>query len=209
VRGRIENVLSAAKAEGLRGGENPAAWRTHLDQLLPKRKKSDVVHHSALPYDQLPAFWQSLATDTSDAARLLRFIILTAARFSEAANMTPSEIKGDLWTIPGARMKGGRPHSVPLTKVALDCLPLVRVSDVGVANCIRRHSAAPATCHGMRSAFRDWCGDCTDYPRELAEQALAHAVGSEVEQAYRRGTALEKRRELMNAWGDFCVGNNS
>jgi integrase len=206
IRGRIENVLSAAKAEGFRSGENPAGWKGHLDQMLPKRRKSDVEHHAALPYTELPAFWQSLASDTSHGARMLRFIILTAARFSEAANMGPAEVKGNLWTVPASRMKAGKAHAVPLTTAALACLPFTPVSDVTVANVIRRHSATPATCHGMRSTFRDWCGDKTNFPREVAEAALAHAIGNEVEASYRRGTALEKRRELMNAWATYCTG---
>jgi integrase len=206
VRGRIETVLSAARAEGLRTGENPAAWRGHLDQLLTARKKSDVVHHAALPHAEMPGFWRSLATDTSLAARLLRFIILTAARYSEAADMTPGEVQGDIWTVPGARMKADRPHSVPLTSDALACLPLVRVSDVALASCIRRHTATPATIHGFRSSFRDWAGDETHFPREVAEAALAHHVGDDAERAYRRGSALAKRRELMTAWAQFLRG---
>jgi integrase len=209
VRGRIESILSGAKVEGLRSGENPATWRNHLDQLLAARKKSDVQHHSALPHAELPKFWRSLATDTSNAAQMLRFIILTAARYSEAANMVPSEIVGDLWTVPKKRMKAGVAHAVPLTAAALACVPLVRVSDVALANCIRRHTTAPATTHGFRSTFRDWCGDATDYPREIAEAALAHQVGSDVERAYRRGAAVEKRRALMTSWADYCSSASS
>jgi integrase len=203
VRGRIETILSAAKVEGMRSGENPALWRGHLDQLLTARKKSDVIHHAALPYADLPKFWSSLATDTSNAARLLRFIILTAARYSEAAAMDPGEIKSDLWTIPANRMKAGLPHTVPLTTAALACLPLVRVSDVALANCTARHTTSPATTHGFRSTFRDWAGDCTEHPREVAEAALAHQVGSDVERSYRRGAALAKRRALMLDWSRF------
>jgi integrase len=205
VRGRIEAILSAAKAEGLRSGENPAQWRGHLDQFMAKRRRSDVKHHAALPYSELPAFWRSLATDTSDAAAMLRFIILTACRFGEAAGMDASEVSGNVWTIPASRMKADRPHTVPLTTAALACLPFRPVSDVSLANCIARHTSTPATTHGFRSTFRDWAGDKTDYPREVVEQALAHQVGNEVERAYRRSTALEKRRELMNAWERYCT----
>jgi integrase len=124
-----------------------------------------VKHHPALPYEEMPRFWRSLAADTSDAARMLRFIILTAARFNEAAEMDPSEVKGDLWTIPAPLMKADRPHIVPLTSPALEQLPFRTVSDVTLAKCIARHTNTPATTHGMRSTFRDWVGDNTSFPR--------------------------------------------
>lgn len=205
VRGRVEAILNAAKAEGLRTGENPALWRGHLDQVLARRRKSDVKHHPALPYEEIPKFWRSLVGDTSDAARMLRWIILTACRFNEASEMEPAvEVKGDLWTVPAARMKGDREHKVPLTSSALAQLPFRPVSDVTLSNCIARHTGTTATTHGMRSTFRDWAGDCTTFPREIAEMALAHAVDDETEAAYRRSTALTKRRELMNEWSIYC-----
>ena len=205
VRGRIEAILNAAKAEGLRTGENPALWRGHLDQVLARRRKSDVKHHPALPYEEMPQFWRSLATDTRDAARMLRWVILTACRFNEAAEMDPAaEVKGEIWTIPAIRMKAEREHKVPLTSLALAQLPFRPVSDVTLSNCIARHTNTTATTHGMRSTFRDWAGDCTSFPREIAEMALAHAVDDETEAAYRRSTALLKRRSLMEAWADYC-----
>jgi integrase len=204
VRGRIEAILSAAKVEGLRSGDNPALWRGHIAEVLPgKRSVRAVEHHAALPYREMQAFWKSLASDTSDAAQMLRFIILTAARYGEAVGIQPAEIKGNLWRIPAARMKGGKEHTVPLTPLALAQTTFRPVSDVSLAKCIRNHTNTPATTHGMRSTFRDWCGDCTDFPRDLAEAALAHTLG-DVEAAYRRGTALEKRREMMTAWADYC-----
>jgi integrase len=205
VRGRIEAILHAAKAEGLRTGENPALWRGHLDQVLARHKKSDVQHHPALPYVEMPKFWESLSVDTSDAARMLRWIILTACRYSEAAEMdVHAEVKGDLWTIPARRMKADKKHEIPLSALAIACLPVQRVSDVSLANCIARHTSTPATTHGFRSTFRDWAGDCSPFPREVAEMALAHSLESETEAAYRRGTALAKRRELMEAWALYC-----
>ena len=209
VRGRIEAILNGAKAEGLRIGENPALWRGHLDQFLARRRKSDVQHHPALPHEEMPDFWKSLAGDTSDAARMLRWIILTACRFNEAYEMDPgAEVKGDLWTIPAVRMKADKEHKVPLTGAAMAQLPIRPVSDVTLSNCIARHTNSPATTHGMRSTFRDWAGDCTTFPREIAEMALAHAIGDETEVAYRRSTALAKRRALMNEWADYCVSAN-
>ncbi|MGA7072546.1 tyrosine-type recombinase/integrase [Bradyrhizobium sp.] len=205
VRGRIEAILSAAKVEGLRAGDNPALWRGHIAEVLPgKRSVQAVEHHAALPYGEMPAFWKSLAKDTSDAARMLRWIILTACRYGEAVGTQPGEVKSDLWRIPARRMKGGKEHTVPLTPLALEQLPFRPVSDVALSTAIKRHTDSPATTHGMRSTFRDYCGDCTDFPRELAEMALAHVVGSEVEAAYRRGDALEKRRKLMAAWAKYC-----
>lgn len=201
IRGRIEMILSAAKAEGLRTGENPALWRGHLDQVLAIRnKKREVRHHPALPYDDMPTFWKSLAGDSSKSARMLRWIILTACRYAEAAHMDESEVVGDLWTIPAARMKAGVAHTVPLTSATLECLPFDPVSDTALAKCIARHTNKPATTHGFRSTFRDWAGDCTNFPRDLVELALAHQIADESEAAYRRSTALAKRRELMQAW---------
>jgi integrase len=206
VRGRIEAILNGAKAEKLRTGENPATWKNHLDQILARRRKSDVNHHAALPYEQMPKFWKSLAGDTSDAARMLRFVVLTAGRYGEAKGMDASEVKGDLWTIPKGRMKADRPHYVPLTPLALAQLPFRPVSDVSLSKCIRRHTALPATTHGMRSTFRDWAGDETEHAWEVAEAAIAHVTGDETEIAYRRRTALAKRRKLMEEWALFCSG---
>ena len=119
--------------------------------------------------------------------------------------MTAPEIEGDVWKIPADRMKAARPHQVPLTPLALEQLPLVPVSDVSLAKTIRRHTELQATTHGFRSTFRDWAGDCTSFPRDIVEMALAHAIGNKVEAAYRRGDLFEKRRQLMEAWGRFCM----
>jgi integrase len=204
VRGRIEAILSSAKVEGLRTGDNPAVWRGHIAEVLPsKRKVSNVEHHAALPYGEMPAFWRSLSADNSDAARMLRFIILTACRYGEAVGMQPGEVKGDLWRIPASRMKAGKEHVVPLAPAAIKQLPFRPVSDVALAKVIKRHTSKPATTHGFRSTFRDWAGDCSHFPREIAEAALAHTLG-EVERAYRRGDALAKRRDMLTDWAAFC-----
>jgi integrase len=220
VRNRIEIILNAAKAEGLRTVENSAAWRGHLDQLFVKRSKlRPVVHHAALPYADAPKFWRLLSADKSDSARMLSFIILTACRYGEAAGADWSEIVGDVWTVPASRMKAGLEHRVPLTSEALEVLgepdtgpifpsPMTGkpISDRALAKTIARHTGKPATIHGFRSTFRDWAGDETETPREIVEHALAHAVGSESERSYRRGTALERRRELMGAWARYLLG---
>jgi integrase len=222
MRGRIEMILTGAKVEKLRVGDNPAAWRGHLSEVLTSKRRA-VRHHAALPYGEMPRFWRSLSADTSDAALLLRFTILTAVRYGEAARADWGEIVGATWSIPADRMKARRPHVVPLVPPALAVLAAARerygaagmvfpgmrsgrpISDVSLTKAIRRHTKLPATTHGFRSAFRDWCGDATDFPRELAEAALAHTLGP-VEAAYRRSDALEKRRALMEAWASFVEG---
>ncbi|MGY3603651.1 MULTISPECIES: tyrosine-type recombinase/integrase [unclassified Bradyrhizobium] len=204
LRGRIEKIMDAAKAKDLRTGDNPALLGI-LRHLLPAQKrKQSVKHHPALPYEQMPKFWKSLAADTSDAARMLRWIILTACRFNEAREMDTDEVRGDLWTIPAGRTKSEREHYVPLSALALAQLPFRPVSDVSLTKCIRRHTDSPASTHGMRSTFRDWAGDETEAAWEVAESAIAHKVGNETEQAYRRRTALEKRRKLMQEWSEYC-----
>ncbi|CCE01290.1 site-specific integrase [Bradyrhizobium sp. STM 3809] len=229
IRGRIEMILAAAKAEGKRAGDNPAAWRERIKPLLPsKRKVRKVQHHPALPYGQLPAFMASLCADGADSALLLRFIILTAARYNEGAFADWAEVDLDekLWTIPAIRMKGNRdpdrPHVVPLSDAALRVLSAISerhgnrglifpglrrgrpLSDVSLSKAIARHTTTKATTHGFRSTFRDWAGDMTSFPREVCEQALAHVIAGETEAAYRRSDALAKRRVLMDEWAAYC-----
>jgi len=207
VRGRIEQILNAATAKGIRTGSNPALLGIVKHLLPAQKRKQQVRHHPSLPYEEMPEFWKSLSADVSDAARMLRWIILTACRFNEAYALdVAGEVKDDLWTIPAHRMKGDRVHYVPLTALALEQLPFRRVSDVTLAKTIARHAQTPATTHGMRSTFRDWAGDETEAAWETAEHALAHAVGSETEAAYRRSTALAKRRKLMDAWSKYVQG---
>lgn len=225
LRGRIERVLDAAKARGLRSGENPARWRGHLSLLLPKRLKLTRGHHKAIHYDQLPDFFCQLQTRTGAASLALEFLILTAARSGEVRYLTVEEIDREnrVWTIPAARMKAGRQHRVPLTDRMLDILEFALASarhgryvfegsragnpltDAALSNLLKRMGVLGATVHGFRSTFRDWVGDATDSPREIAEAALAHAVGDATERAYRRNDAFEKRRFLMQAWEQFCL----
>lgn len=222
LRGRIERVLDAAKARGLRSGENPARWRGHLALLLPKRLKLTRGHHRALPYAAIPDFMASVRTRSGPAARALEFLILTAARSGEVRLMKWSEVDEDamIWTVPPERMKAGREHRVPLTKDLLEIakkasgeetldlvFPTLRSktapSDAALTNVLKRMKV-DTTVHGFRSSFRDWAGDLTDFSREVAEAALAHVVGDATERAYRRGDAFEKRRQLMLQWQAFC-----
>lgn len=225
VRGRVEAVLDYATAHGLRAGDNPARWRGHLEHLLPKRQRLAQGHHAALPYEAVPAFLARLRGIETIAARALEFAILTAARSGEVYGARWDEIDVDatLWTIPPSRMKSGRVHRVPLSPPALAIVETMRpfrtsefvfpgqkygkpLSHIAMGKVIDRLGVAGATPHGFRSAFRDWAGDMTAYPREVAEAALAHTIGDAAEQAYRRGDALEKRRALMNDWALYCSG---
>jgi len=224
LRGRLEAILAAAAADGLRTGDNPALLSS-LKHSLPKPAQGDR-HFAAMPYVEVPAFIQKLRLVRGIGALALEFLILTAARSGEVRGATWSEISlaDRLWRVPAERMKAGRAHEVPLTDRALAILRLVAqlrtpgdddafvfpgqkkgrpLSDMALTAVMRRLVGGRFTVHGFRSSFRDWAGDCTDTPREVAEAALAHAVGDKVEAAYRRGTALEKRRALMEEWARY------
>ncbi|QIB34322.1 tyrosine-type recombinase/integrase [Ancylobacter pratisalsi] len=229
LRGRIERVLDAARAKGLRSGENPALWRGHLDSLLPKRQKLQRGHHAAMPYSEVSAFIATLQDSEGVTARALEFLILTASRSGEAreARWGEVDLKAQIWTVPAHRMKAGREHRVPLSVRATTLLAGMKLpgSDIDAFVFPGARNSKPLsvmafdmqlrrmdcdyTVHGFRSAFRDWVGEETAFPREVAEAALAHTVGDEVERAYRRGDALEKRRKLMEAWASYCAGETA
>lgn len=228
VRGRIEAVLDYAKAVALREGENAAGWKGHLALTLPARGKvAAVEHHAALPWPEVAAFLATLRGQAGIGARALDFAILTAARTGEALGVRWSEIDlaAKIWTVPAARMKAGREHRVPLSEPALAVLGAMaklRTTDaadalvfpggragkplsiMAMAMTLRRMQRGDLTVHGFRSSFRDWTAETTAYPAEVAEMALAHAVGDKVEAAYRRGDLFEKRRRLMDDWATFC-----
>lgn len=226
LRGRIERILDWAKVHGLREGENPARWKGHLDKLLPAPSKiQKVTHHRALPVASIPEFMLRLSDMGGIAARALQFAIFTAARSGEVRGATWKEIDiaSATWIVPASRMKAGREHRVPLSQEALDVLRFLptaqaedlvfksptnkQLSDMSLLAVLRRMEVA-AVPHGFRSSFRDWVGEMTDYPRELAEQALAHVIANKVEAAYRRADGLEKRRPMMEHWATFCRGIN-
>jgi integrase len=225
---------------GYRTGENPARWRGHLDKLLPARAKiQKVVHHPALPYSEIADFMGSLRSQDGIAARALELLILTAARTGEiiGAQWDEFDLKDKVWVAPGARMKAGREHRVPLSGPALAVLKQMNdiresdfvfsggkkgkpLSNMAMLALLKRIGRNDLTAHGFRSTFRDWAAERTTFPREVVEMALAHTIENKVEAAYRRGDLFQKRRQLMEAWARFCntkavsarvvsIGNNT
>jgi integrase len=224
LRGRIERILDYAKAKGWRTGENPALWRGHLSSILPPRKRLQRGHHAAMAYEAVADFMAELRGSEAMAARAMEFLILTASRSGEVLGARWSEIdlSAKVWTVSPERMKAGREHRVPLTSAAIKIVQALHecrindfvfpgqkrdqpLSNMAMTMLMRRLEFDAFTVHGFRSAFRDWCGDKTTFPREVAEAALAHAVGDETERAYRRSDALAKRRKLMQAWDQYLA----
>ena len=231
VQGRIENILDYAAAHKWRDPLNPARWRGHLDKLLPKPAKVKTArHHPAMPYADVPGFMAELAQQESISALALRFLILTATRTNEVLNARWSEVDLDnaVWIIPAERMKAKQEHRVPLSDTALAVLnalpkmagnPYVFIgthrqrplSNMALLQLMRglgygvdgkRGNYVP---HGFRSSFRDWTGEVSSFPRDVAEMALAHVIENKAEAAYRRGDLFNKRRLMMQAWCDFAT----
>ena len=221
VRGRMEMILDWATAREYRQGANPAAWRGHLDKLLPsKAKVAPVQHHRSLPYEEVGAFLVELRKREASAARALEFVILTAARSGEAlgARWDEIDLAGRVWVVPAGRMKAGREHRVPLSAAAVDLLDNLprdggeyvfsglsrpRLSPMALKMLLIRMKRTDFVTHGFRSSFRDWCAERTNYPREVCEQALAHRTGNAVELSYRRTDYFAQRAKLMQAWADY------
>jgi len=228
LRGRIEAVLDWAKVRGYREGDNPARWRGHLDHLLPSlKKKHRVKHHPALPFAQMEEFIEALRAEQGIAAKALEFLILTAVRTTEVigARWEEFDLKAAIWTIPGPRMKADDPHRVPLSGRALEIilnLEKIKQSDYifpgqkigkplsnnSMAKVLERMERTDITVHGFRSSFRDWASECTNFPRDVCEMALAHTISNKAEAAYRRGDLFEKRRVLMAEWGTHCYNES-
>lgn len=233
-RQRIERVLDAAEARGYRPGglRNPASWRGNLEHLLPSRQKLTRGHHPAMPIGEVPALMGTLRERDIMSSLILQFIILTACRTTEAREATWSEIDFEerVWTVPAKRMKARRLHRVPLSAGAIAVLercrefpsdglvfpghrqrPMSNMAMIMLLRGLKDHfilhdgERRAATAHGFRSSFRDWAGSCTEFPRELAEEALSHLVGNAVERAYRRQDALERRRKMMDDWDAFLA----
>lgn len=223
LRSYIEGVLDLAKSNGQRSGDNPAAWEGHLENLLAAQSQK-TKHHGAVPWQEMPTFWAELAARRpTTSAKALKFTILTAARTGEVIGARVVEIDfiRRVWTVPADRMKAGVEHQVALSDSALaiakeaaagklpdDFLfpgqkPGAGLSNMAMLKLLKDDMSRTETVHGFRSSFRDWAGEATDYPREIAEMALAHSVGNATEQAYRRGRALDRRRGLMASWARY------
>ncbi|MCB1789178.1 MAG: integrase arm-type DNA-binding domain-containing protein [Gammaproteobacteria bacterium] len=222
LRGRIEAVLAWAIVRGYRQGDNPARWKGNLDAVLPKPTKvAPVKHMRALPYPEMPDFMCRLALIDGQGARALQFAILTAARSGEVRGATWQEfdLTAKTWTIPAERMKAGKIHHVPLCDTAINLLKALPTGTPGdyvfpakrggmlsdmTLSAVTRRMGVDAVPHGFRSTFRDWAAEQTDYPREVAEMALAHSVQG-VEGAYRRGDLYDKRVQLMADWSGYLA----
>jgi integrase len=232
VRGRIETILDWAKTHSYRQGDNPARWKGHLDNVLPKRSKvKRVRHHPALPYADVPEFVAELRDIEGMTARALEFTILTAGRTGAVIGALLSEVDLDakIWTVPpdraGTKIDGDEPRRIPLSDRATEILkelprqdgnPHVFIgakrgkalSNMAMLEMVRdlRPGFVP---HGFRSTFKDWCSETTHYPNEVSEAALWHVVADKVEAAYRRGDLFEKRRALMADWAAYCAGHKA
>ena len=221
LRGRVEKVLDWATVHGYRDGLNPARWKGHLDAILKAPNKiQKTEHHKAIPYAEMNPFMKALRQQEGTGARALEFAILCAARSGEVRGATWAEfdLKKGLWTIPGERMKAGKPHTVPLSKQALQLIAAIEptagtdlvfpsprgkvLSDMTLTAVMRRMQLE-AVPHGFRSTFRTWGGEQTAYPRDMLEFSLAHTLENKVEAAYMHGTQIEKRRKLMQDWADY------
>jgi integrase len=222
VRGRVERILDWSKGRGYRSGENPARWRGHLDTVYPPRSKvRKVKHHAAVPIDDMPGVYARLCEADGIAALAARFTILTAVRVGETTGGHRLELaKPDTWSISAERMKADRGHNVPLSREAKNVLRLAHeyqtddrlfpgrragrpLSHTAVIKALRQAGAGRATTHGCRSTFRDWAAERTNFAPEVAEMALAHAIGDKTEAAYRRGELMRKRAALMEAWAQY------
>lgn len=222
LRERMERVLDFAKVRGYRSGDNPAVWKGNLVHFLPTRPKLQRGHMRALPYGEMPAFMRDLASKSGMAARALEFTVLTVSRETMTLEARWEEVHGDLWSLDASRMKE-RAFRQPLSTGALALLqaraptspkkdalifpgPAGGVMSNAAMDKVLKDMGVDATPHGMRSTFRDWAGDETEFAREVIEECLAHVVGDETERAYRRGDALRKRRAVLQAWSDYCLG---
>ncbi|MCL1825744.1 MAG: integrase arm-type DNA-binding domain-containing protein [Betaproteobacteria bacterium] len=228
LRERIERVLAWATTIGYREGDNPARWNRHLQELLPKPEKlKKAQHHPSMPYDQVGDFFGLLEKEKGLAARALELTILSACRTSEVllAKWKEFDLSRRVWIIPGERMKSGREHRVPLVDATLAVLEKVSgmdtiwlfpgakegkpLSNMAMSVLLRRMNQSHVTVHGFRSTFRIWAAEKTQHARELAELALAHSVGTAVEQAYLRSDLFEKRRAIMQDWAEWCTGTQT
>jgi integrase len=223
---RIENILDAAKARGLRTGANPALWKGTMEPLLGKPRRLVRGHHKALPFAQIPTLMDMLRKNESTVSFALEAIILTASRSSELlkARWSEFDLNERVWTVPAARMKMKKIHRVPLSSRMIEILETFGPQDGKKFVFEGRSASSPLsttyvflnriwpermTVHGFRSTFRDWAAEKTDFKNETCELALAHQISNKTEGAYRRLDQLPKRAELMQAWSDYCQSEPS
>jgi integrase len=226
VRQRIETVLDWCKARGYCKGDNPARLKGALGELLPKSQKiKKIEHHPAIPYLQINQFVNELRKQGGTAPLALEFMLLTAARTGEvvAAKWAEVDFHHKVWTVPAERMKAGKEHRIPLSLRAMEILQIMRQathneyifpghsveknSHMSTGTCRivmkRMTKFAEYTPHGLRSTFRDWAAETTNYANETLELALAHTIPNKAEAAYRRQDQLEKRAKLMQRWQQY------
>ena len=220
---RLKTVLDVAKSKGFRSGENPV-MAIRDAQALPKVTRK-AEHHKAMAWRDVPALFEDLRNRNAMAAKALMFTCLTGARTSEVLGMRWTEIEGDIWTCPAARMKTSEEHRVPLTAEMLDIIKPLQamqsdyvfegqkrhrpLSNMAMLMLLRRMKIEGVTVHGFRSTFRDWAAEVANAPREVAEMSLAHKVGTDVERAYARSDLLDKRRVLLERWSAFVTGQTA
>lgn len=229
LRNRIELIMDASRARGLRADANPARWKGHLDKLLPRQKKV-IKPMRSIPYPELPGFMRRLDGEEGIGARALQLIILSCLRTREVLHARWEEFDFDnrIWTVPGARMKNGRDHRVPLNDDMLELLFELRGNNPPGTDFLfpsprKKHAPAPLntawralkkmddrslTVHGFRSTFRTWAAEETHYAREVCELCISHTVSNRTEAAYNRGDLLEKRRDLMGEWAAMVMKND-
>jgi len=220
VRNRVKAILDWAKTKGHRAGDNPAEFKGRLEHLLPEWR-GEEKNHKALPFDEMAGFMGRLKTQAGDGARALELTVLCATRSGETRAATWSQIDLDakIWTIPAENTKTGKEHRVPLSEAAMSVLGRMEkvdgtdlifgaqtrkmLSDMTLL-AVTKRMEVKCTVHGFRSTFRDWCAEKTDFENHVCEMALAHTIKNKAERAYRRGDLFEKRKELMDAWAEFC-----
>jgi len=235
VRARMENILGWCAVHGYRSAENPAKWQGYLDEVYPSPEKiKKKSHHAALSVDALPAFMTDLEKRTGNAARAMEFLILTASRTNEVigdkrigkAGITWQEIdlRAKVWTIPADRMKSGKAHKVPLTDAAMSLInsmetgapdallfagPKGDIPSNNFLSALLKRMDQPVTAHGFRSTFKDWARERTAYADEVSELALAHVNSDATRAAYARSELIDKRRQLMGDWQQYCYHGKS
>lgn len=230
LRARVEKILGWATVSGYRHGDNPARWTAHLSELFPRRSKVRTIkHHPALPYAEMPAFMQRLAKMNTVSSWALRLLVYTACRTTEvrAATWDEMDLENKTWHIPADRMKARRPHRVPLSDPAVEVIRCMKAlndklpepskyvfpgqkkgtcpSEAAMLVTLKRMGYTNAVPHGLRSTFRQYIADETAFQREVAEAALAHQVADKAEAAYQRTDYLDKRREMMRVWAEYCL----